>query len=477
LNSKSRTTTSPSKPVRKPSQPKQVAAPTRKELIEDLKRVQAAHPDSLIARNLYREHGNYNERVWQEHFSRFSDFRKASGLEEHPAPRTAKVPKPPKVEKPKVSTIPTEADEITGDKRTIRMEKTRIHTLEQLVEHCEIDLDVWEVKNWVCNKWEVAAADKENGKLIGLVVEPLFQIKASLVKREGVEEANRIIERLRVKAEGYAPEYPHIIIPQHNSGNVVEISPVDVHFGAMVWSKETGGDDYDLKIAERDYKAAFTSLMGRTDSYHPEKALLVFGHDQQNADNRAGSTENLTPQNNDGRYQKVADVSLDCTIWAIDACLLHYGKVEIVMVPGNHDPLSTWHLGRTIKAWYRNVPQVNVDNGPDMKKWWEHGVNMLLLTHGNKGKLDNYDKTMAAERPKMWGRTKWREAHTGDKHHRRTIELPGATVRILPSLRPSCAWSAENHLKSIRAAEAYVWSANEGLIGQATHSILQKDDE
>jgi hypothetical protein len=368
-----------------------------------------------------------------------------------------------------------ESHEVTSDTWEVSIPRTRICTLEQLVEHCKIDLSIWTVKRFVANKWEMGAKNQDTGKI---EVEPLFQIKAFLERRRDVEEANRIIERLRLKAESHAPEYPPaIIIPQSNSGNVVEISPVDVHFGAQIWGQETGSDDYDLKIAERDYKTAFSSLIGRTDSYRPEKALLIFGHDQHNADNRQGSTEALTPQNNDGRYQKVIDISQDCTIWAIDTCLQHYGKVEIVMVPGNHDPLSVWHLGRVLKAWYHKVPQVSIDNSPNMKKYWEHGVNMLLLTHGNKGKLENYDKTMAAEKPRMWGRTKWREAHTGDKHHRRTIELPGATVRILPSLRPACAWSAENHFKSIRAAEAYVWSANEGLIGQAVHSILQKDDE
>jgi hypothetical protein len=401
-----------------------------------------------------------------------------------------------------------ETDEITGDKRRIALKTyKRTTTLEQLVEYCEIDLDLWEIERWVCNKWEVGAIPratkdpgegneegwvrphhldtppaepmqnetKWNGGLLRSY--PLFQVKATLVKRKGIEEAHRIIERLEAKAATHAPVYPNIIIPQHNSGAIVEISPVDVHFGAQVWGKETGTDDYDLKIAERDYKTAFTTLIARTDSYRPEKALLVFGHDQHNTDNRAGATEAGTPQNNDARYHKVADVSLDCTIWAVDTALLHYGQVEIIMVPGNHDRLTAWHLGRSLKCWYRNVPQVTIENSPNPIKYWEYGVNMLMLTHGDKGKLENYDKTMAAQRPKMWGRTKWREAHTGDKHHRRMVELRGATVRILPSLRPSCVWSAENHLGSIRGAEAYVWNAREGMIGTAGHYILQEDED
>ena len=98
---------------------------------------------------------------------------------------------------------------------------------------------------------------------------------------------------------------------------------------------------------------------------------------------------------------------------------------------------------------------------------------MLGFTHGNKGKLEDYDRTMAAEQPIMWGETAFREMHTGDKHRRFVVELKGATVRILPSLRPPCSWSAENHfIGAVRAAEAFVWNKDEGLIGSAFYSIL-----
>ena len=74
--------------------------------------------------------------------------------------------------------------------------------------------------------------------------------------------------------------------------------------------------------------------------------------------------------------------------------------------------------------------------------------------------------------PDMWGKSLWREAHTGDKHHRRLVELKGATVRILPSLRSPDAWTNEHHyVGRLRAAEAYAWHAKRGLLGTATYSI------
>src|ERR1039457_3180898 len=127
----------------------------------------------------------------------------------------------------------------------------------------------------------------------------------------------------------------------------------------------------------------------------------------------------LTPQSIDGRYQKMCDVSTDCSIWAIDVCLRRYGKVEVKMIPGNHDALTTWHLGEGLRAFYRNQPKVQIDNSPNLKKYWEYGVNMVLLTHGYKMKLEELGSVMASEQPEMWGRCWSREAHTGDLHQRR----------------------------------------------------------
>lgn len=365
-----------------------------------------------------------------------------------------------------------ESNEMTGDSWNIEIPGTRIFTLEQLVAHCKIDLAIWEVERFVANKWEVGAKDASSN----LRVEPLFQVKAFLKRKVAVVAARNEIELLRKEALNYSPSFTGFTPrKQSGSGVAVELSVFDHHFGALIWGEETGGEDWDNKIAMRTWKDAYENLVHRTRGYSPEMAVIPLGNDQQNADNRAGLTENLTPQSMDSRYQKVYGISKEASKWAIDAALAEYGRVHVPIVPGNHDPLASWHLGDYLATWYRNCPGVTIDNSVPQRKWWEFGTVMLMWEHGHKGKLPDYDRIMATERPEMWGRTRWREAHTGHIHHKRVIEEKGATIRSLSSLRPSCAWSAENHHSgSIRAAEAFVWSKTEGLIGQATYSILRK---
>lgn len=381
-----------------------------------------------------------------------------------------------------------EGIDVKGDSATLtKTTDRRVKTLADLIKTCEIDQSEWEVERWVCNKWEVggfARATREGAdhrwtrphSKADMQINPLFQIKAWLKRKTNIILAKNEIEELRKKAAGYAPKYPTIITRNlKQTGNLGEYSLYDHHFGALIWGKETGSRDWDLKISEKVWKEAGTGLIARTQHLKLDEAVVVLGNDQQNADNRQGTTERGTQQQMDGRIQKVFELSRNCSIWLVEQLRAVAAKVTVVIVPGNHDPMSSWSLGYSLDAWFRNCAGVSVDNGPTARKYRQHGNVMLMWTHGNLGKLEEYGATMAAEQPRMWGDTTWREAHTGDKHQRRLIEMKGAAVRILPSLRPPCAWSSENHfLGAIRAAEGYVWNKDEGLISTATYSLSPK---
>src|SRR5678815_4639289 len=103
---------------------------------------------------------------------------------------------------------------------------------------------------------------------------------------------------------------------------------------------------------------------------------------------------------------------------------------------------------------------------------------MLMFTHGDKGKRPNYPLVMAQEQREMWGNTIHREAHTGHLHQMRVEELHGVKVRISPALCPADAWHAENMFTgNARAAEAFVWHKDEGLVGTAIYTVPERDED
>lgn len=365
----------------------------------------------------------------------------------------------------------SQSEERTDSTWTISLPETRICTLEQLLEHCKVDIRIWDVERFTCNKWEMGIK-KGVGEDSRIETAPLFQVKAVLKKKVNCVGALAEVEAIRKIAEKYSPTFHSIKRKVPNtSGVLAELSMYDHHFGGLIWGQETGGADWDSKIATEVWKECAETLIDRLRGYKAEAAAIVLGNDQQNSDNRIGATEKLTPQSMDSRYEKVWETSFEASRYLVDRAIAEYNQVRVIVVRGNHDPLAAWHLGRALEILYAKSPNVVIDNSAPMKKWLEWGKVMLMFEHGHGGKLPEYDREMATLQPEMWGRTLWREAHTGHKHIRQLIEQKGATIRSIPSLRPSCAWSVENHHNgAIRAAEAYAWSKSEGLVGQATYS-------
>jgi hypothetical protein len=84
---------------------------------------------------------------------------------------------------------------VNGNRGIASSSSKRIKTLSQLIGACEIDLDVWRIERWLANKWEVGAKAEYKDltwnhgvidgflRAEGLSVEPLFQVKAWLVKQ------------------------------------------------------------------------------------------------------------------------------------------------------------------------------------------------------------------------------------------------------------------------------------------------------
>lgn len=374
-----------------------------------------------------------------------------------------------------------EVSEVVGNKWTITLPKTPIHTLEQLIEHCKVDLEVWEVERFVCNKWEVGMrpaaiteyATNRRGKKYPAwtrevgdpMVIPLFQVKAFLKKRTNIVDAKAEIEALK-KLAAVNPTPPAVNRKLRKpTGNMLEINIPDHHFGKLAWGTETGGPHYDVKISKALFHKALDNLLVRVDSFEFDEVIFVVGNDLLNSDDLESKTTKGTIVSTDGRYQKTFTIVRDVMIESIEKLRQLAPKVKVIMVSGNHDQLSVWHLGDSLECWFRNYEDVQIDNSPKYRKYHQFGKVMLLLTHGDKGSRADFPLLMATEQPKMFGATLFREAHTGHRHMTKVDEKHGVRVRILPALSPPDDWMAENaFVRQQRSSEAYVWNADEGLI-------------
>lgn len=358
---------------------------------------------------------------------------------------------------------------VKGDTAELgRITNERVRTLADLIRVCEIDTQEWLVERWVANKWEMGSKDLAGNPQ----TTPLYQVKAWLKRNLPIIAARDEIQALIADARKGLPVLPKVGKSPHsgNSGLMLELNVADLHMGKLGWDGETGHGNYDSKIAEAEHDRAVDTLLTRLKPYTFEEIVIVFGNDLLHVDGRANTTTAGTAQDMDSRYYKVFLSTRRMATRMIDRCR-KLAKVRAVMVSGNHDRDSVWHLGDSLACLYEQASDVTIDNGPTQRKYVEFGQCMLLFSHGHLGKREDYPLLMATEQPAMFGRTRYREAHTGHLHTTRVQEFHGVRVRILPSLSSPDSWHAENgFVGNIRAAEAFVWSRNEGLIATAFYN-------
>lgn len=379
--------------------------------------------------------------------------------------------------------------DVRGDHCEIgRIATQRVTTLADLIEVCQIDLDTWEIERWLCNKWNMGSVPRtvgESGKWQRPNTEPvvteLFQIKVWLRRKVEIIDARAEIAALIVDAKLKIPVREPLILSSLGGDCMLELALYDLHMGKLAWAPETGQEHYDSKIALVRFNTALDTLLSRVSSHgHFARILFVVGNDLLNADTTAGATTAGTPQDNDARFQKTFGIVRQMITRAIDERLRALSlDVRVLIVPGNHDKLTAWHLGDSLECYYHATPGVVVSNAPIYRKYEQFGKVMLMFTHGDMGKKQNYPLLMATEQPKMWAATRHREIHLGHFHQKRTNldEYNGVKVRICSALCEPDVWHAEHGFTgSERASEAFIWHKEDGLISTANFIVRPTEE-
>ena len=360
-----------------------------------------------------------------------------------------------------------------------------ITTLDQLLERCQVDLTQWNVARYQVNKWDVTSWKQgfpqtwEN-----------FQVKATLEKNVIAAEAKTFEEIFRDMMKNYTP--PTVAsnaIPTFNwedqeENNMLEVSLFDLHFGKLGWKGEVG-ENFDTKIARSRFLSGIERILAKAKHFQFNKILFPIGNDFFNSDNQFQTTTKGTFQDEDLRWQKT--YTLGCKL-IVDGIMLLKATgvpVEVIVVPGNHDMEKTFYLGSFVEAWFREDPQVEVNNSAKMRKYIEWGEVMLGFTHGNEEKENALHSLMSTEEKEMWGRTSYREWHLGHFHRKRNVKFTvfdkaqllneehALTVRYLSSLTGTEEWHyKKGYVGTTKACDGFIWNDKEGLLAHLQANFI-----
>ena len=295
---------------------------------------------------------------------------------------------------------------------------------------------------------------------------PNWQAKLKLKARPDAPVL-KAMETILSRIEEIIPPRPEVGYTATDEGHLLEIVLPDLHFGKLAHAAESG-EDADTKTITHRMLACAESLIQRAQDQYPiSEFVYVVGNDLLNADNEETTTTGGTRQDVDSRKHKVLDAVMVAMTHVIDR-LLEVAPGHVYCVPGNHDRESSQAVARFLAAWYRQTESVQVDTSPMTRKYHRFGDVLLGFTHGDSEPVKHLPIIMADECPDF-ANTRIREWHIGHVHKSKefetmtTDETRGIRVRHLPSLSGLDAWHARKGYRSLKQADAFIWSASRGL--------------
>jgi hypothetical protein len=359
--------------------------------------------------------------------------------------------------------------EMNENSGVITVRSSSIQTLDAALEHAKVDLAIWEVDHYIVNSWDVTMKGEDSEP----VVSTNFQVKVWLRRRITKVETDAIDEVIS-KMRVHAPKYPTIIRSKlaKDERFLYEVSAFfDPHLGRLSWGKETGVD-WDMTIGREVILNAGADLLHRAREFPIEKILIPIGNDTF----EMNDPTNMTPTNHntlyvDGRYVHVFERGYECLRDFIDMCL-NVAPVDILWVPGNHDPQTSYHVVRILEEHYSKCNDVHVDRTPPTRKRYLYGPTFLGFTHGCELQNKDVAAVFMSEFRQDFSTCKHFEVHMGHTHKMKETrlltggtEIGGVRIRVLPSLTAPSNWEYQQGYSTFQCAEAYLWSNTHGYAG------------
>lgn len=367
---------------------------------------------------------------------------------------------------------PTECEkQFKGDAGTLTTRSANLTTLAAALKYSKVNLEEWEVEKHVINSWEVTLSGHRSHTGLDQTYTN-YQVKVWL-RRKTPSRAETFSEEFRRRVQSYRP--PRYVRPKPVRGQYLyEVGISDIHLGKLAQAAETGWQNYDCKIAAREFRLAAEALLSRAPGGTGE-ILLAFGNDQFNADNESQQTTAGTPQDCDGRFSKTYRLGYTLAIEAIDKALA-IAPVRVVICPGNHDRLTSFHLGEVLSAWYRQNRHVKIDNGSQPRKYVHYGNNLIGYTHGDRqNELKMLPNLMASEMRHVWPQVRHKEWRVGHFHQLKVQEIVGVVIRTLSALCPPDKWHSLNgYVGNLQGAQGFSWHKQHGLEETFCHNITSR---
>ena len=365
---------------------------------------------------------------------------------------------------------------IEEDEKSLKLyveNSNRVKSIDDLIKHCKINLDEWEINKYDIGTYEVTGFNGDNNP----TTVTMYRMKAWLTRIKPELNLKLVKKQLKEDLSDLSPKVERIERKRDDKKDkyLLEISAFDLHLGKI----GIKGDKYSLKIAEERLFDAIEHLLYRAQGYYIDKILFIAGHDLLNSDGDwpIPATTKGTPQFNSNYHIDIYRVGRKLLLKAINY-LQEIALVHVMVVPGNHDRESMMHLGDTLELYYEKNNNVKVDNNDCLMKMLVYGKNMIVSDHGDGAKANDLPGIISQRYKNAWSDVDYVEVHRGHLHTNKSTklqaieELQGITIRNLSSMSATDYWhDSRGYIGNIKKAQAFLYHRKNGLQGILNYNV------
>lgn len=242
----------------------------------------------------------------------------------------------------------------------------------------------------------------------------------------------------------------------------VELSISDFHIAKRC----VEGDNNLEKRIETFYNISKDLIHKASSMYSINKIVFPIGNDFFHTDNYQNQTTQGTPQDVITEYDSEYEAGFDLLVTTINMLRHYCDEVEVVLVQGNHDKLKSFYLAHALDVFFSKTSDISFIRHHSTTKGIVLGNTFIGYHHGNC-KIEDLPLLFATDPlfSSSFGDSKYREIHTGDKHHYMAKEVKGVRIQQMPSLSGTDRWHRDsNYVNSVRAALLLGYDANEGKV-------------
>lgn len=283
---------------------------------------------------------------------------------------------------------------------------------------------------------------------------------------KGKPDPLKVAEYFKESLQDYKPKVPLIPKPKATEkGTLATYFLADWHVGlaAKNWGLEQSRTVLTGTLAE--------IVAAQHNSQH---ALVVVGGDFYHIDNwDAVTPRSKNPQDASGTMKEVLNAGRDIALDVANLALQKHEKVDFLVIPGNHDLVTSHALRNFLYGRFYNEPRINILEDEHGYHCHTFGKVMQFFHHGHDLKIKEFPGRMAALYPGQWGETEYRYAHSFHWHHKERLvdEHNGVITEIHQAPSPKDEWGKGKAFISLQAMQSILFHEDEGEWFRVTRPI------